>query len=652
MDHSKSVVDIEAGPSVGTGEPINMRYEPTTDRPASDYPYTLKICALAREDPSNFHRYKTLAIKMRDELKITLPQNLKISDSTLDFVNLVNGFFSRRGYLICADETFVADVKKGTITNSALWDPDSGDGSWSQTLVYIPTDTDTRLIHVALSESKQTAFVPGDAPSIDFIPMIGGEVLINKNIITWASMPSAELIETLGFAYNIPPLFFTQMISTVEEHLITGECKRVELNREYKTTTNCDIGTLVLGFDSASSEDMAPRVWIYFLPKAVSNEDCPIIIVFSRPSGWPLHHTHDPNIQEDPHSLLKISEKIGGKEAADTDQNPIEILIPFLDSLTSFFRWKVSEMDDDHKKWLVLVRRLSTAEMSKFDHDLLQRWLVFRAFLEDFCLILDKIEDFFDDLETKKVVSERSTAPKMTRSIKVQQKLLARGRSLEAMVRDTIQLNIGGVALQESRRSIQQANSVGRISVLAFIFLPLSLVTSIFGMNISEVTGSGASWRAFFATSIIFGGLMVLLCSIIWRKSRVVRWILSVLRRLRRFSRRKFRALFEAFIVREPLVVKALLNWRHDPNRSKLQQRKIQWMILKYAAPARQGSGAGQAIDDAMILETVFGKVRDPQKLDAALRAYDKACRPRTQKIVESSKITGILICERGAEVG
>jgi salicylate hydroxylase len=53
-----------------------------------------------------------------------------------------------------------------------------------------------------------------------------------------------------------------------------------------------------------------------------------------------------------------------------------------------------------------------------------------------------------------------------------------------------------------------------------------------------------------------------------------------------------------------------------------------------------------------MILVTVLSKVRDPQELNAALRAYDEVRRPRTQRIVESSKTTGTLICGRGAGVG
>jgi salicylate hydroxylase len=65
-----------------------------------------------------------------------------------------------------------------------------------------------------------------------------------------------------------------------------------------------------------------------------------------------------------------------------------------------------------------------------------------------------------------------------------------------------------------------------------------------------------------------------------------------------------------------------------------------------------QGSGAGQAIEDVMILETLLGEVKDILQLTAAFRAYDQVRRPRAQRIVKSSKETGIIMCGRGVDTG
>jgi salicylate hydroxylase len=58
-----------------------------------------------------------------------------------------------------------------------------------------------------------------------------------------------------------------------------------------------------------------------------------------------------------------------------------------------------------------------------------------------------------------------------------------------------------------------------------------------------------------------------------------------------------------------------------------------------------QGSGAGQAIEDIMILAKLLENTQTPSELNAALQAYDHVRRPRSQRIVESSKVTGLILC-------
>ena len=65
-----------------------------------------------------------------------------------------------------------------------------------------------------------------------------------------------------------------------------------------------------------------------------------------------------------------------------------------------------------------------------------------------------------------------------------------------------------------------------------------------------------------------------------------------------------------------------------------------------------QGSGAGQAIEDALILKTVLGEAKSPSEVTVALRAYDEIRRPRTQRVVESSHETGLLMTGKVPGVG
>lgn len=57
-----------------------------------------------------------------------------------------------------------------------------------------------------------------------------------------------------------------------------------------------------------------------------------------------------------------------------------------------------------------------------------------------------------------------------------------------------------------------------------------------------------------------------------------------------------------------------------------------------------QGSGAGMAIEDAVILGTVFSAVKTREQIGNALKAYDAVRRPRTQRVAESSRRTGRIL--------
>lgn len=67
-----------------------------------------------------------------------------------------------------------------------------------------------------------------------------------------------------------------------------------------------------------------------------------------------------------------------------------------------------------------------------------------------------------------------------------------------------------------------------------------------------------------------------------------------------------------------------------------------------HATTPWQGSGAGMSIEDSMILSTLLSRATSTTEAKAALRAYDEARRPRTQRIVESSRTTGDIMTGRG----
>jgi salicylate hydroxylase len=50
------------------------------------------------------------------------------------------------------------------------------------------------------------------------------------------------------------------------------------------------------------------------------------------------------------------------------------------------------------------------------------------------------------------------------------------------------------------------------------------------------------------------------------------------------------------------------------------------------------------SIEDSLILSTLLGHAKSPTEAHVALKVYDQVRRPRTQRIVESSRITGDML--------
>lgn len=70
------------------------------------------------------------------------------------------------------------------------------------------------------------------------------------------------------------------------------------------------------------------------------------------------------------------------------------------------------------------------------------------------------------------------------------------------------------MAIHESRKAIMQAESVRRLSTMAFIFIPLSFTAAIFSMNVQELTNPPRSWV------VVVTGVVVTIIAVI----AVIHW--------------------------------------------------------------------------------------------------------------------------------
>lgn len=73
-----------------------------------------------------------------------------------------------------------------------------------------------------------------------------------------------------------------------------------------------------------------------------------------------------------------------------------------------------------------------------------------------------------------------------------------------------------------------------------------------------------------------------------------------------------------------------------------------------HAASPHQGAGAGQAIEDAYVLAELLAdpRVTDASRARAALVAYDKVRRPRSQEVVRTSRENAKALCLTAPGIG
>jgi Mg2+ and Co2+ transporter CorA len=123
-----------------------------------------------------------------------------------------------------------------------------------------------------------------------------------------------------------------------------------------------------------------------------------------------------------------------------------------------------------------------------------------------------KIKDYF------------ATHPQWTWSSRIRiengKRLIEETTKLEAFLMETFQLFMSSVSVQDSRLSIEQSRlsiEQGRrgsqLTFLALIYVPLSFVTGIYGMNIKQINGSGLNIWVYFVTllPVIFMTVLIFL---------------------------------------------------------------------------------------------------------------------------------------------
>lgn len=104
--------------------------------------------------------------------------------------------------------------------------------------------------------------------------------------------------------------------------------------------------------------------------------------------------------------------------------------------------------------------------------------------------------------------------------------MLARIESLRARCDTTTTTLLSTMSILESQKSIEQSRQVNKLTKLAFVYVPLSFVSSVFGMNVKEIQTNPPMWM-FVVTAVAFILLSYFVAS--WKeiKSRLIRLLNS-----------------------------------------------------------------------------------------------------------------------------
>ncbi|KAF7521367.1 hypothetical protein G7054_g12458 [Neopestalotiopsis clavispora] len=99
-------------------------------------------------------------------------------------------------------------------------------------------------------------------------------------------------------------------------------------------------------------------------------------------------------------------------------------------------------------------------------------------------------------------------------------------------------------------------------------------------------------------------------------------------------------------------VVQAYSQWEHKKTPTFYDGRTCIVGDAAHATTPWQGAGAGQAIEDAMILGHLLSHVTSKDQVNAAFEAYNTVRQPRCQQVIDSSRGTGLIFCGQNSEIG
>jgi len=210
--------------------------------------------------------------------------------------------------------------------------------------------------------------------------------------------------------------------------------------------------------------------------------------------------------------ILEALNGLNAEEIKSADISPLEYIARLLRGILPMHSHALDNLHSRHEDWLVVERDYRTA---RDDIEFYKAWQNGRMCLENVENTLVAFREYVNQKDQQNSNVLRTLLASLG-------SWLEKERKIDSHIRDELNMHVGLLGLDESRKSIEasqqtitQGYSVRRLTVIACIYLPLGLMTSAFGMNLKEFGKDGTTIGVFFiATSVVTA--VTLLCWGAW----------------------------------------------------------------------------------------------------------------------------------------
>lgn len=121
-----------------------------------------------------------------------------------------------------------------------------------------------------------------------------------------------------------------------------------------------------------------------------------------------------------------------------------------------------------------------------------------------------------------------SSAPAAIRAKKTveqdYEELYAHAKDLDTRCQEAITVLMSSVTIHDAKKAIAQAETVAKLTFLAFVFVPLSFTTSFFGMNFRELENLSIWKWAAMTVPIMLTTMIVLSVDVVRRWNLFLQW--------------------------------------------------------------------------------------------------------------------------------